>query len=92
MTVTLSPELENLVRRRVERGEFESVDAFVAHVVREALGLNGRVEEGVSETGELWDAFERILKDVPQEELQGLPKDFAAEHDHYIYGTPKRYS
>lgn len=21
---------------------------------------------------------------------QGLPEDFAAEHDHYIHGTPKR--
>lgn len=22
--------------------------------------------------------------------IDGLPKDFAAEHDHYIHGTPKR--
>ena len=33
-----------------------------------------------------------IMKDVPDEELEKLPKDGAAEIDHYIYGTPKRYS
>ncbi|MEM6597599.1 MAG: hypothetical protein AAF810_24085 [Cyanobacteria bacterium P01_D01_bin.36] len=27
---------------------------------------------------------------VPAEEIAQHPKDGAAEHDHYIYGTPKR--
>jgi hypothetical protein len=31
-----------------------------------------------------------LLKDVPQEVLDRLPTDGAAQHDHYIYGTPKR--
>lgn len=29
------------------------------------------------------------LKDVIGK-AEGLPEDFAAEHDHYIHGTPKR--
>jgi antitoxin component of MazEF toxin-antitoxin module len=27
---------------------------------------------------------------LPQETLDGLPADGASQHDHYIYGTPKR--
>ncbi len=31
-----------------------------------------------------------IMSDVPPEELAKLPEDGASEHDHYIYGWPKR--
>jgi bifunctional DNA-binding transcriptional regulator/antitoxin component of YhaV-PrlF toxin-antitoxin module len=27
---------------------------------------------------------------LPPEALSGLPDDLAAQHDHYLYGTPKR--
>jgi hypothetical protein len=27
---------------------------------------------------------------LPPEALGGLPDDLASEHDHYLYGTPKR--
>jgi bifunctional DNA-binding transcriptional regulator/antitoxin component of YhaV-PrlF toxin-antitoxin module len=36
---------------------------------------------------------ERIVaraRALPPEALDGLPDDLAAEHDHYLYGTPKR--
>jgi hypothetical protein len=29
-------------------------------------------------------------KDIPIEEFEKLPKDGAHQHDHYLYGTPKR--
>ena len=38
----------------------------------------------------LWEIAADLLKDVPQEVLDRLPTDGAAQHDHYIYGTPKR--
>jgi antitoxin component of MazEF toxin-antitoxin module len=31
-----------------------------------------------------------LVKDIPPEELDKLPTDGASQHDHYIYGTPKR--
>jgi hypothetical protein len=37
---------------------------------------------------------ERILalgKKVPPKERAKMPRDGAANHDHYIYGTPKQY-
>ena len=30
------------------------------------------------------------MRDVPPEDLAALPSDGASQHDHYIYGVPKR--
>ncbi|MDX2239983.1 MAG: hypothetical protein NW224_04790 [Leptolyngbyaceae cyanobacterium bins.302] len=35
---------------------------------------------------------ERFAAEMTPEEIAQLPADGALEHDHYIYGTPKRYS
>jgi hypothetical protein len=32
----------------------------------------------------------QIEKDVPKAELEKLPTDGAENHDHYLYGAPKR--
>jgi hypothetical protein len=32
-----------------------------------------------------------LVKDISDEEMAKLPRDGAANHDHYIYGTPKQY-
>jgi hypothetical protein len=38
----------------------------------------------------IWAQFVDAFNDVPEEEQRRLPVDGAAQHDHYIYGTPKR--
>ena len=38
----------------------------------------------------IWEKIADIMKDVPPEELAKLPKDLAKNHDHYLYGTPKK--
>ncbi len=38
----------------------------------------------------IWEVIDEIMAKVPEEELAKLPRDGAAQHDHYIYGTPKR--
>ncbi|MBV9507991.1 MAG: hypothetical protein JO323_23620 [Acidobacteriia bacterium] len=30
------------------------------------------------------------MKDVPSEVMAAMPKDGASQHDHYIYGWPKK--
>lgn len=36
------------------------------------------------------EIFQEARAGIPDEVWQALPADLAAEHDHYIYGTPKR--
>jgi len=41
-------------------------------------------------TKHIWEIAAELLAEVPEEALNRLPPDGAAQHDHYIYGTPKR--
>ncbi|MBK8467055.1 MAG: hypothetical protein IPL32_14635 [Chloracidobacterium sp.] len=38
----------------------------------------------------LGEKIQELVADVPDEVWEKLPTDGAEQHDHYIYGTPKR--
>jgi hypothetical protein len=38
----------------------------------------------------IWEIATELVAEIPEEDLARLPVDGAAQHDHYIYGTPKR--
>ena len=42
------------------------------------------------QTKHIWEVAEELFGAIPDEELARLPTDGAAQHDHYIYGIPKR--
>jgi hypothetical protein len=37
-----------------------------------------------------WKRIRAIMSKVPRKQMKQLPRDGAEQHDHYIYGTPKR--
>jgi hypothetical protein len=61
-------------------------------LVREALNpiLDDLPESPKSEPRPIWDVTLENLKDVSPGEFAELSNDGAAEHDHYLYGSPKR--
>jgi hypothetical protein len=38
----------------------------------------------------LWKRLVALAEQVPDEAFVGRPTDMADQHDHYVYGTPKR--
>ena len=75
----------------------EALEELMAHVRQHAV--NGEPHSGDGGHAALpsheapkpiWEQFIEAFKDVPDEELERLPVDGAAQHDHYIYGLPKR--
>jgi len=38
----------------------------------------------------IWERIVALTADAPPEELAKPPTDGAAQHDHYLYGAPKR--
>lgn len=38
----------------------------------------------------IWQMVEELLREIPAEDLARMPTDGSEQHDHYIYGTPKR--
>ncbi|KAM3107129.1 hypothetical protein [Phormidesmis sp. 146-33] len=47
-------------------------------------------EVDISGSETLLELMERLTADMTEEEIAQLPKDGAEQHDHYIYGSPKR--
>jgi predicted DNA-binding antitoxin AbrB/MazE fold protein len=46
---------------------------------------------GDSEEMSLGEAIAAMARALPPGALDDLPDDLASEHDHYLYGTPKRH-
>ena len=38
----------------------------------------------------IWEKVEALTADIPEDEWDKLPADLAEQHNHYLYGTPKR--
>jgi putative addiction module CopG family antidote len=96
MTIHLPEGREQFVRSLVAVGRFASE----SDVVDEALSLLEQRERRQAETlvpagsppvrKPIWDAIQDIAATVPDEVWDAVPTDLAEQHDHYLYGTPKR--
>jgi hypothetical protein len=91
MKLELAPEVQaGLLAQAQESGL--SLEAFAEQVLkREALrGSQGNGTPLTTNEGPIWEVITDIMKDVPDEVFERLPKDGASQVDHYIYGLPKR--
>jgi hypothetical protein len=99
MNVSISESWEPFIRAQVQSGRYRSE----SEVVEESLRLMSQRDQGpgsgpidgggdASNPRPIWEAIDDLMRDVPEEEIARLPIDGAAQHDHYIYGTPKRPS
>jgi len=69
-----------------------STDAFVREAVDQILADAPELPiEAKPESPPIWDMILENIKDVPAKEFARLPQDGASEHDHYLYGHPKRH-
>jgi len=68
-----------------------STDALVREALDKILA-DTPVEpsEQKSEPRPIWDVILDNMSDIPPDEFARLPNDGASEHDHYLYGHPKR--
>jgi Arc/MetJ-type ribon-helix-helix transcriptional regulator len=101
MTIHLPENLESSILEAVQSGQFASVDEAMAEAARLLLRqINqrqtapeaeaARKEPAVEARKPVWERIQEMTADVPDEEWDKLPVDLAEQHDHYIYGTPKR--
>ncbi|PZV18105.1 MAG: hypothetical protein DCF22_02350 [Leptolyngbya sp.] len=63
-----------------------------AHQLNDSMLVTEDTTEKTDGIASLLAMAERFAAELTEEELAQLPRDGALEHDHYIYGTPKRYS
>jgi Arc/MetJ-type ribon-helix-helix transcriptional regulator len=99
MIIDLPKNLESSIHAMVDRGRFASVDEAMAEAARLLL-LRERPHEPPSEEQPgpaptpprkpLWEVFQEIAASIPDHVWESMPADGSKQHDHYIYGTPKR--
>jgi hypothetical protein len=91
ITLPLEPQEEaRLVALAQARGV--STDSLVREALDKILAdAPGQPDDPKGESRPIWDVMLDNMKDVPSEEFARLPKDGASEHDHYLYGHPKRH-
>ena len=59
---------------------------------KEALAFIESLAEKKTSRPKLWEMMQECIKDVPPEDWDEVPTDGGLNHDHYLYGSPKRYN
>jgi hypothetical protein len=88
LTIEVTDELEQRLRDQAEQ-QGVPLDSYLRAAL-EALAVPESPASPSVPTSPLLELFEQIWADIPEEEWEKLPRDLAEQHDHYIYGIPKR--
>lgn len=89
ITVPLQPQEEaKLVA--LARAKGVSTDTLVRQALDKILADEPALESEPKSGSPIWEQILDNMQDVPPEEFAKLPDDGASEHDHYLYGHPKR--
>ncbi|MEK6289465.1 MAG: hypothetical protein AABO57_27440 [Acidobacteriota bacterium] len=76
---------------RIEETIVERLRALDVEEQKRVLDFVEGIERQKSQPAKtLWDAIQDIVKDVPDEVWDKLPTDGSEQHDHYLYGSPKK--
>jgi Arc/MetJ-type ribon-helix-helix transcriptional regulator len=94
MILSLPPDLDARIQQKVTEAGYQTPD----EVIRKALdALDAKEQQEASlpakkkrSTLPVWQRFQNVVRSIPEDELATLPPDGASEHDHYLYGVPKR--
>lgn len=89
-TIHLSREIEVALRERATAAGVSAED-YARRVILRAIAEPD--EDDSPDPTPLRRVSEEIVRRfraLPDEAFEGLPRDGASQHDHYIYGTPKR--
>jgi len=98
MTLIISvPESKEAALKARAEAQGVSAEQYVEKVLDEDLqnseveSLANEVRDQHAEAGTRKHISE-IMEGIPPEAMETMPADGASEHDHYLYGWPKRHS
>jgi len=85
MTLTIDlPDEQTAALAAKARAQGVSAEEYARQLLAHALEVAGPRRRHISEV------IRDNMRKVPPEILAAMPNDGASEHDHYIYGLPKR--
>jgi hypothetical protein len=86
LTIKLSDEQATTLQAKAEAEGLSSVEAWI-----QKLAEQEQAKQPVRRPlQQIANFIVESMKDVPPEIIATMPTDRASQHDHYIYGWPKR--
>ena len=95
MPIFLPPDLDARIQQKITGAGYRTPD----EVIRKALdALDAKEQQETPQLAKgkkrpvtpVWQRFQDAARSISEKELASLPPDGASEHDHYLYGIPKR--
>lgn len=83
----MSSNLEQEIGRKVQALS-DGEQQRLLNIIDELLGEAPTARPSTARP--IWEIFEQLSQQIPIEEWSKLPSDGAEQHDHYLYGAPKR--
>lgn len=83
LIIELSEAQEVVLRAKAEQQGLSS-DQFARQILENELSTESPPRPPI------WERIVERMKNLPEDVFERLPEDGASEHDHYLYGTPKR--
>jgi Arc/MetJ-type ribon-helix-helix transcriptional regulator len=95
MTVELPDDIRAAIDAAVRSGRYPSAGDAITAAWRsfEGHGEAATVPAGAPPTTSpppFWEAIEAENRAIPTEVWDALPADLSDQHDHYVYGTPRK--
>ena len=67
-----------------------TVEVWLQRLAEQHAQLPGGPRAQMPQRRPIWESITERMKAVPVAVFERLPQDGASEHDHYLYGSPKR--
>lgn len=87
LTIKLSDEEATALQARAEAEGLSSVEVWIKKLAAQEPAAQ---PVGQPRRRHIAEIIVENMKDLPPEVMAGMPADGASQHDHYIYGWPKR--
>ena len=80
----------------IEQQVIETIRILPEEKQKEVLEYAKQIGKTDKETMEepekkkIWEKIDEIMQTLPPDAFEGMPTDGSLNHDHYLYGSPKR--
>jgi 16S rRNA U1498 N3-methylase RsmE len=91
MTNTINLQIQYITNENGEKtAVILPIDQFEHLLKNVQIQPNDEIQNQELTNKNIWEIAQEITEDITEDELQQLPHDGAQQHDHYIYGIPKK--
>ena len=80
----------------IEQQVIETIRVLPEDKQREVLAYAKKIQAGkdgaenAQPKKKIWEEIDEIMQTLPPDAFEGYPTDGSLNHDHYLYGAPKR--